>query len=82
MGCSVCESLEQTYELWLSEYTEARSSAGYRVSTKLAAQKNVEMERARYELEEHRLVCGAAARVPLAHYPIRNQPTSVRQLAA
>jgi hypothetical protein len=65
MGCSICESLERTYLLWLNEYREARSSAGYRVSTKLAAHKNVEMERARYELEEHRLVCGAAIRVPL-----------------
>jgi hypothetical protein len=74
--------LEQTYEVWLSEYRKARSSAGYRVSTKLAAQKNVEMERARYELEEHRLVCAAARKVPLAHFPIRNEPTSVGQLAA
>jgi hypothetical protein len=68
--------------LWLNEYIEARSSAGYRVSTKLAAQKNVEMERARYELEEHRLVCAAARKVPLAHFPIRNEATSTRRLAA
>jgi len=82
MGCSICESLERTYEDRLSEYREARSSAGYQVSTKLAAHKNVEMERARYELEEHRLVCAAANRVPLAHFPIRNEPMSAGRLAA
>jgi hypothetical protein len=44
----------------LSEYIEARSSVRYRISTVLAAQKNVDMERARYELEEHRRVCSSA----------------------
>jgi hypothetical protein len=60
MSCSVCGSLEQAYEAVLSEYIEARSSVRYRVSTVLAAQKNVDMERARYELEEHRRACASA----------------------
>jgi len=36
---------------------EARSSAYYRVSTQLAAKRNVDMERATYDMEEHRAVC-------------------------
>jgi len=60
MGCSICGSLKQAYEAVLSEYIEARSSVRYRVSTLLAAQKNVDMERARYELEEHRRSCPSA----------------------
>lgn len=61
MGCSICGTLERTYEATLSEYIEARSSVRYRMSTVLAAQKNVDMERARYELEEHRRTCPLAA---------------------
>jgi hypothetical protein len=57
MDCLICANLERAYEARLSEYVEARTSVCYRVSTKLAAQRNVEMERARYELEEHRSAC-------------------------
>jgi hypothetical protein len=41
----------------LSEYAAACSAAYYQVSTELVASKNVEMERAKSELEEHRFVC-------------------------
>ena len=81
MGCSICGNLEQACEAALSEYTEARSSACYRVSTKLAARKNVDMERARYELEEHRSVCVSAVRV-CALLPERDVSKSLRPLAA
>ena len=57
MTCPICKKLERDYEAMLSEYNEACSSAGYLVSRRLAAQKNVDMERARYELEEHRSAC-------------------------
>jgi len=60
MSCTICRSLERAYEAVLTEYTEARCSARYRVSTQLAAQKNVDMERARFELEEHRRGCTSA----------------------
>ena len=56
MACSTCRNLERAYETGISEYAEARASVCYRVSTVHAAQKNVDMERARYELEEHRSV--------------------------
>lgn len=60
MSCSVCGHLERAYEAVLNEYNDARSSVRYRVSTQLAAQKHVDMQRARYELEEHRRSCASA----------------------
>ncbi|MGP8224868.1 MAG: hypothetical protein ACLQGT_01795 [Terracidiphilus sp.] len=73
--------MEQAYLARLSEYIEARSSACYRVSTKLAAQMNVEMERARYELEEHQSVCVSTVRRPVL-LPQRETPATLRILAA
>jgi len=63
MECLVCRDLERSYDAGLREYRDALSSAYYRVSKKLAAVKNVEMERARYELSEHCLLCAFAAKV-------------------
>jgi hypothetical protein len=80
MGCPICRNLERAYEDELNEYLEACSSACYRVSTKLAGQKNVDMERARYELEEHRSVC-VSVRVS-AILPEREVPTRLSQLVA
>jgi hypothetical protein len=57
MECLKCARLEQTFESRLSDYNEARFSAFYQVSTELAAKKNVDLERARYDLEEHQLTC-------------------------
>jgi hypothetical protein len=56
-NCRICKDLEELCESKLTEYVEARSDAYYQVSTELAAYKNVEMERAKSELEEHRFVC-------------------------
>jgi hypothetical protein len=80
MGCSVCGSLERAYETVLNEYVEARSSARYRMSTVLAAQKYVDMERARYELEEHRRACPSSL-VPTIVVG-RDRPTRSRSMAA
>ena len=63
MDCSTCTHLRQAFESKVSKYIEARSAAYYRVSTELAAHKNVDMERARNDLEEHQFVCLAAAKV-------------------
>jgi hypothetical protein len=63
MGCLICKRLERTLESRRSNYIEASSSAYYRVSTKVAAYKNVEMERAKSDLQEHLLVCISAAKV-------------------
>jgi hypothetical protein len=81
MGCPICRDLERAFETGLNEYIEARSSASFRVCTKLAANKNVEMERARYALGEHRLICVFAVRV-FTLLPPRDVLTSLRRLAA
>lgn len=81
MACATCRNLERAYETGISEYAEARASVCYRVSSRLAAQKNVDMERARYELEEHRAVCASTAGVPKI-LPERDVPKKVRQLVA
>jgi hypothetical protein len=81
MKCLVCANLERAYLAWLQEYEEARSSAGFRISTRLAAQINVEMERARYELEEHHAVCIAAV-LPPTILPSREAPTNLISIAA
>jgi hypothetical protein len=81
MNCPICRDLERAYEAGLSDYAGARSSAYFRVCTKLAAQKNVDMERARYALEEHRALCVFAVRV-FARLPERDVSTGLRRLAA
>jgi len=62
MHCTICRELTRVFEAGLSECIEARSAACTQVSTNLLAMKNVDMERAKYELEEHRLVCVSAIR--------------------
>ena len=63
MGCSICKDLKRAFESKRSMYIGACSAAYYRVSTDLAAKKNVDVERAKSDLEEHRLVCVSAARI-------------------
>jgi hypothetical protein len=71
MTCLICKDLERTLDYKRSKYFEARSAAYYQVSTELAAQKNVDMERAKSILEEHQLVCVSA--------PKRGSHEQVRQ---
>lgn len=61
-NCLICKGLEGACASGLSEYVKARSAAYYQVSTELAAYKNVEMERAKSDLEEHRLLCVCASK--------------------
>ena len=84
MGCSVCANLERNYAIALGEYIDARSSACYGVCTKPAARKNVEMERARYELEEHQQACAfAASSMPLAPTPVTSKiPVTPKKVPA
>ncbi len=60
MDCLACKNLEEAFESGLNQYNEARSAAYYRVTTELAAKRNVDMERARNDLEEHQLICVSA----------------------
>ena len=66
MACLFCRDLERTLDFRRSKYFEARSGAYYQVSTELAAQKNVDMERAKSDLEEHQLACASAAKAKLS----------------
>lgn len=81
MDCPICRDLVRAFEAGLSRYIEARSSACYQVSKKLAARMNVDMERAKTELEEHRFVCTSAIRL-LALLRERDASTNLRELAA
>jgi len=69
MRCQLCRNLEEAFEAKRNEYNEASSQAYFRVSKKFAAYLNVEMERARIEFEEHRLVCLSAANESV-HLPL------------
>ena len=60
MGCSICKDLERTLESRNSECTKARSSTYSRFSTRAVAYSNVEMERAKSDLQMHRSVCVSA----------------------
>ena len=62
MGCPICSTLEQAFEAGQSEYINALCAPYHQVCKRFAAYKNVELERARIELEEHRMVCAIAAR--------------------
>jgi hypothetical protein len=61
MRCPICENLQSAFETKRQEYIESGSLAYYRVSKKFAAYKNVEMERALSELQEHQAGCVSAA---------------------
>ena len=62
MDCLICKDLERVLESRRGRYTASQSAAYYRVSTDVAAQRNVDMELAKSALEEHQLVCVAAAK--------------------
>jgi len=57
MDCMDCKNLLSVFELAMARYVDARSSSFYRVSTDHAAKRQVDMERAKSDLEEHSLVC-------------------------
>jgi hypothetical protein len=52
--------LARALQVTLASYVEARSAAFYRVCTDIAAKREVDMERAKLDLHEHRLVCPSA----------------------
>jgi len=80
MACVICKDLERVFELRRSNYLEALSAAYYRVSVQVAAHKDVEMERAKNDLEEHRLACVDAAATSAP--PLANEkPRSSRKQA-
>jgi hypothetical protein len=69
MDCLKCTNFEQALELRLKKYRDARSAPFYRVSTELAAKTKVDLERARYEMEEHQSTCLSGCRHVRVRYP-------------
>ena len=63
MNCLECATLDRTLKTALAKYIEARSSAFYRVSTEFAAMNQVDMERAKTSIQDHKLACRFAAQV-------------------
>ena len=57
MNCSECRNLYRVFEQRYACYTEACSSAFYRVSSEIAARKLIDMERTKNDLHEHQLAC-------------------------
>jgi hypothetical protein len=62
-NCLKCENLNRVYESRLTRYVAARSAALYRISTEFAAKQQVDMERAKNDMEEHLLICPFVAKV-------------------
>lgn len=60
MECLICRDLERAYDLGRTEHSDACCSAYYQFGKKIVAVKNADVERARYELEEHQLLCVSA----------------------
>lgn len=76
MKCLECAALGRAFKVALDGYTEARAAPFYRVSTELAAIKNVDMERARASIQEHKLVCRFTGQVGQPRTPmLRTHPT-------
>ena len=60
-NCPECESLNQVFESKLTAYLAARSAVLYQISTEFAARQQVDMERAKNDMEEHLSICSFAA---------------------
>jgi hypothetical protein len=61
-NCRECENLNRVYGSKLAKYRAARSAVLYRINTEFAAKQQVDMERAKNEMEEHLLTCPSPAR--------------------
>jgi hypothetical protein len=61
--CPECESLNQVFESKLTGYIAARSAVLYQISTEFAAKQQVDMERAKNDMEDHQSICSFAAEV-------------------
>jgi hypothetical protein len=61
--CPECENLNRVFESKLTEYIAARSAVLYRISTEFAAKQQVDMERAKNDVEEHLLICPSTTKL-------------------
>jgi len=56
-NCLECKDLNRIFKSELTKYLVARSATFYRISTEFAAKRQVDMERAKNNMEEHLLIC-------------------------
>jgi hypothetical protein len=61
-NCRECEHLNRVYGSKLAKYRAARCAVFYRISTEFAAKQQVDMERAKNDMEEHLLTCPFATK--------------------
>jgi hypothetical protein len=62
MPCPICDDFERALKDRTSEYRQACSNTVYcRISSRFVAYSEIEMSRAKSELEIHRSVCASAA---------------------
>lgn len=57
MNCSECRDLYKTFARRNVSYTDARSSAFFRISTRIAARIYIDLQRALNDLQEHQAEC-------------------------
>jgi hypothetical protein len=62
-SCSECQNLNRVFESKRTEYLAARSAVLYRISTEFAARQQVDMERAKNDIEEHMSICSFATKL-------------------
>jgi hypothetical protein len=62
-SCPECENLNRIFESKRTEYRAARSAVLYRISTEFAAKQQVDMERAKSDMEEHLSSCSSATKL-------------------
>jgi hypothetical protein len=74
MDCLTCRNLYRIVDQARAEYAEARSNMFYTVSTEIAAKRQVDMERAKTDLREHRSVCSST---PKLEYVGRRRNTPI-----
>jgi len=61
-NCLECENLNRVYGSKLAKYHAARCAVLYRINTEFAARQQVDMERAKNDMEEHLLTCPFATK--------------------
>jgi hypothetical protein len=73
-NCLECKNFNRVFKSELTKYLVARSAAFYRISTEFAAKRQVDMERAKNDMEEHLLICPFVTR---ARYLVPVQESAV-----
>jgi hypothetical protein len=63
MDCLECRHLDRTFRRRLTLYLKACSSPYCQVSSSIAASNQVDMERAKNDMEEHLFACPLAAQM-------------------